>query len=297
MTLKFGTAPDSWGVWLPEHPSQPLWPQFLDEAASTGHHLIELGPYGYLPTDPGVLAHELSSRGQSLIAATMVAEDMHLTTHRAGILAEARKIAKLAGPLGAKYFVLMAEGYLNSDGVAVTPTSLEGSDWTNFVDTCDEVGKLLLEEYGMVLAFHPHADSVIEYAWQVDKLLDDSDSRFTQLCLDTGHYEYRDGDSAALLREKFSRIPYLHLKSVEAAVRAKAMAEGLSFGDAVGLGVACEPSIGSVDFAALAKAMKDVDWNGFAIVEQDMFPLAALDIPAPIAKKSREYYNTFGWTN
>jgi inosose dehydratase len=297
MTLKFGTAPDSWGVWLADHPTQPLWPQFLDEAASTGHHLIELGPYGYLPTDPGILAHELSSRGQSLIAATMVAENMHAPAHRADILAEVRKIAALAGPLGAKYFVLMAEGYLDSQGKALTPTSLEGGDWTNFVDTCDEAGRLLLEEYGMVLAFHPHADSVVEYAWQVDKLLDDSDARFTQLCLDTGHYEYRDGDSAALLRERFSRIPYLHLKSVEAAVRLRAIAEGLSFGDAVGYGVACEPSVGSVDFAAIAKAIEDINWNGFAIVEQDMFPLPSLDIPAPIAKRSREFYNSLGWTN
>ena len=49
--LRFGTAPDSWGVWFPEDEHQVPWPQFLDEVEQSGYAWIELGPYGYLPTD------------------------------------------------------------------------------------------------------------------------------------------------------------------------------------------------------------------------------------------------------
>ncbi|MCU1652418.1 MAG: 2-keto-myo-inositol dehydratase, partial [Pseudonocardia sp.] len=53
--LRLGTAPDSWGVWFPDNPSQVPWQRFLDEAERAGYEWIELGPYGYLPTDPAQL--------------------------------------------------------------------------------------------------------------------------------------------------------------------------------------------------------------------------------------------------
>ena len=56
--LRIGTAPDSWGVWFPDHPRQVPWQRFLDEVQAAGYHWIELGPYGYLPTDP----HQLAGR-------------------------------------------------------------------------------------------------------------------------------------------------------------------------------------------------------------------------------------------
>ena len=58
-----GTAPDSWGVWFPDDPQQMPWQRFLDEVAEAGYTRIELGPYGYLPTDPDQLADELARAG------------------------------------------------------------------------------------------------------------------------------------------------------------------------------------------------------------------------------------------
>ena len=60
--LIIGTAPDSWGVWFPDDPQQTPWERFLDEVAESGYKWIELGPYGYLPTDPARLAEELKQR-------------------------------------------------------------------------------------------------------------------------------------------------------------------------------------------------------------------------------------------
>ena len=58
-----GSAPDSWGVWYADDPVQTPWTRFLDEVASAGYTRIELGPYGYLPTDPARLRDELAQRG------------------------------------------------------------------------------------------------------------------------------------------------------------------------------------------------------------------------------------------
>lgn len=66
--IRIGSAPDSWGVWFPDDPRQVPWRRFLDEVAEAGYEWIELGPYGYLPTDPDVLAQETGRRGLKVSA-------------------------------------------------------------------------------------------------------------------------------------------------------------------------------------------------------------------------------------
>ena len=74
--LRLGTAPDSWGVWFPDDPHQVPWQQFLDEVVQGGYEWIELGPYGYLPTDPSQLRDELDQRGLTVTAGTIF-EHLH----------------------------------------------------------------------------------------------------------------------------------------------------------------------------------------------------------------------------
>ncbi len=62
-TILVGSAPDSWGVWFPDDPQQTPYTRFLDEVAASGYEWIELGPFGYLPTDPKQLSDELNARG------------------------------------------------------------------------------------------------------------------------------------------------------------------------------------------------------------------------------------------
>ena len=63
--LRLGTCPDSWGVWFADDPRQTPWTRFLDEVAEVGYPWLELGPYGYLPTDRARLSDELARRGLS----------------------------------------------------------------------------------------------------------------------------------------------------------------------------------------------------------------------------------------
>ena len=68
MNTKVGTAPDNWGVWFPSDPRQTPWNRFLDEVVEAGYPWIELGPYGYLPTDLKSLRSELDRRGLKVCA-------------------------------------------------------------------------------------------------------------------------------------------------------------------------------------------------------------------------------------
>src|SRR5438045_9728393 len=65
----FATAPVSWGVGDYRDAS---WEQpyelILDEIAGCGYSGTELGPFGYFPTDPGVLRPVLDRRGLKMLS-------------------------------------------------------------------------------------------------------------------------------------------------------------------------------------------------------------------------------------
>ena len=68
MNIRIGSAPDSWGVWFPDDPKQTPWQRFMDEVVEAGYNWIELGPYGYLPTNPTMLQTELDKRNLKVSA-------------------------------------------------------------------------------------------------------------------------------------------------------------------------------------------------------------------------------------
>ena len=49
MAIRVGIAPDSWGVWFPEHEKQTPWYRCMDEMKVAGYDGVELGPWGYFP--------------------------------------------------------------------------------------------------------------------------------------------------------------------------------------------------------------------------------------------------------
>ncbi len=56
-----------------------------------------------------------------------------------------------------------------------------------------------------------------------------------------------------------------------------------------------EPGCGSVDFRAFHDALAENGYDGWVIVEQDLFPLASFDQPLPIAQRSRETLRRAGF--
>ena len=50
---------------------------------------------------------------------------------------------------------------------------------------------------------------------------------------------------------------------------------------------------GTVDFAAFRDVLKEINYDGWGTVEQDMYP-APFDKPLPIAKRTRNYLRSIG---
>jgi inosose dehydratase len=283
-------------VWFADDPRQTPWQRFLDELAGVGYEWLELGPYGYLPTDPARLSDELVRRGLRVSAGTMHGfSGLHRAGDFAEILDRTRPVAALTAALGAADLVFVpVPGYRDDvTGAYLEPGVLDDDGWKTLVHSTALLGRALAEEYGLRLQFHHHADSYVETRPQIDRLLSETDPAFVSLCLDTGHLAYGGGDAAALIDDHPDRVGYLHIKQMNAALVERARGEDLAFGQAVALGVSCEPPAGIPDVPTVVAALQRRGRDTFVIVEQDMYPVA-FDVPAPIAARTRTYLRSCG---
>lgn len=288
--VKVGVAPDSWGVWFADDARQTPWTRYLDEAAQAGVAWTELGPFGYMPTDAARLERELSARGLGLAAGAAMF-DLEDAQAWEDTRPEVERTCALVAALGARFLLLIDDVYTDLfTGAPRVDATLSDAQWRTLADTTNRVGELA-GAHGLRLAFHPHAQCHVEYEEQIERLLDDCAG--LELCLDVGHHAYCGGDAVAFYRRHHARTPYLHLKSVDAALRDRVRAEGIPFADAVAQGVFVEPSRGAVDFAALHDAMRETGYAGFAIVEQDCYP-TDFDRPLPVAVRTLEYLGALG---
>jgi len=294
--LRLGSCPDSWGVWYDDDPKQTPWERFLDELAGVGYEWLELGPYGYLPTDPARLSDELDRRGLKVAGGTMHGESgLHRSGDWPAILAKTLKVAELTAALGGRHVIFVpVPGYRDDDtGAYLEPAELEPDQWATMVRAVDELGRIVAEEHGLRLQFHPHADSHVETQEQTERFLADTDPRYVNLCLDTGHLAYRRADSVELIRRYPERIGYVHIKQMDPDVVARAEREDLAFGQAVALGASCEPPAGLPDVPSVVAALSELDTEMFVVVEQDLYPVD-FDVPGPIAARTRDYLRTVG---
>ncbi|TRZ40137.1 hypothetical protein CEQ21_04135 [Niallia circulans] len=289
MNMKVGTAPDSWGVWFPQNDKQIPWERCLNEMAAAGYEGIELGPWGYLPNSYPQLKQELEKRSLSLTATTLVGDltSEEKTQEMITLLDEMADL-QLKFPT-AKYVVLIDDCYTDLfSGELIRQQILNEEEWRSFIRNVEQIRNHAKSTYGLEVVFHPHAQSHVETEEQIERLLQDTD---INLCLDTGHHAYADGDPVAFMRKHNKRIPYLHIKSCNLKVRERMQKENWSFAKAVSEDIMCEPELGVVDMEAFFEVLSDINYNGWAVVEQDMYP-APFDKPYPIAKRTSEYLKT-----
>lgn len=288
--LRLGTAPDSWGVWFPSDPHQVTWDVYLDEIARVGYVYTELGPQGFMPQDPEQLRDELAARGLTVCGGTVFA-GLHKGPEALDkAVADFSREAKLLAAVGAEYLVHLPEQYTDMHtGEATEGADIDPVQWKNLVTGTDALAKRIFEEYGVKLVFHPHVDTHVDTQVRIERFLSDTDPDLVNLCLDTGHVSYCEGDNIEIIERFPERITYVHLKQVDPAVRARALAENLPLSEAVKLGVMCEPPYGEPDMPPLLAALGNLDREIYAVIEQDLYPVEP-DIPLPIGARTAGYF-------
>lgn len=294
MTIKVGTAPDSWGVWFPDHEKQIPWARTMTEMAESGYAGFELGPWGYFPTDAKQLKAETEKRGLEVVAGTVGGNFLDDTSID-DMMKTIDDIAALLGEFdSAKYLVLLPAMYTDLEtGEYVMATKLSDEEWATYVRNVQRASEHVAS-YGLIATFHPHVDCHVETEEEITRLLNDTDEA-VQLCFDTGHHIYGGGEPISYYQKHQDRIPYIHIKDCDLAVKATMDEKGWSFAKAVTEDIMTEPGKGGIDFAEFRKVLDQTGYEGWVVVEQDLFPVKSFDLPFEIAKRTRKYLTSVGF--
>ena len=127
-----------------------------------------------------------------------------------------------------------------------------------YADLCNRLGEYAKDK-GVVICFHPHANSAVFAEDQIDYFVANTDPALVSLCLDTAHTTIAGMDAPTAFAKYIDRIAYVHLKDVDPAA-AKSERPMSSF-RALGLG--------TVDFVGVLAELRKGGYDGTLCVELD----------------------------
>jgi inosose dehydratase len=293
--IRIGNAPCSWGVEFAKDPRNPDWRRVLSDCAAAGYKGIELGPVGFMPEDPVVLADELARNDLTLIGG-VVFRPFHDPAAWDDVWDGAMRTCKALVAHGAKHLVLIdsiSPRRAPTAGRAAEAEQMDAAEWRAFTDRIRTVAKLGVD-HGLTVGIHAHAAGFIDFEPELERLLDETDDALLKICFDTGHHSYAGFDPVAFMRRHIGRISYMHFKDIDPVVKARAVANRTGFYDACGQGIFCNLGKGDVDFPAVRKILTDAGFNGWCTVEQDCDP-AGPTSPVDDASANRAYLTSIGF--
>ena len=297
--IRVANAPCSWGVLEFDGDSRPAtFDVVLGEIHDTGYEGTELGDWGFMPTDPAALRRELDARGLAMVGAFVPIGLADARTHGFG-LETAVRTAELMRDAGAADAVIV----LADDNAAVPAREqnagrisreheLTDRQWDTFAAGADLVARAVAERTGLRTVFHPHCGGYVETPREIDALMRRTDPARLGLVLDTGHIVYGGGDPLSVFNAHRDRVWHVHFKDCDAAVAASARQQKLGYLAAVRKRLFCELGAGVCDFKGVTAALRNANYNGWIVVEQDVFP--GYGSPKESARKSRDYLRSLG---
>jgi inosose dehydratase len=258
---RVGSAPISWGICeVPGWGAQLPVERFLSEMVSLGLMATELGEVGYLPTDP-VELRDLLGRFDMTLTGGFNALVLHDDARTDEMLAQARSSADRLAAAGATDFVTCAV----SDPDDWQRPALDEAEWATLFANLERLDDLCRER-GLVQAFHPHVDSVVETAPEIQRVLDSTTVGFV---LETGHMLIGGLDPLAFAVDHLDRVALVHLKDVTLHLIEPLNRDELTLMEAVQAGIFPSLGAGGAPIADVISTLEDAGYRGRYVIEQD----------------------------
>ncbi len=277
--MHVGTASVNWGFdplydWV----VTPSFDRMLDEMRRSGYDGTEISYH--FSSDVEQLRTDLARRGLRAAA----------TFHEVDLLDPGRHDAEIARviPVADRLAALGSDVLILSDHTSeprlrvAGRVALDGRDglsepqWQALATGLNRIGALLRER-GMRAVYHPHVGTYVETRPEIDRLCALTNPDLIGLCPDTGHLAYAGVDPLAVVADYAPRVWYVHLKDIDAVKLAQVRARHLDLAAAVKFGLFVPLGEGMVDLDRMFAALRQSNYDGWVIVEQDApaDPLAA----------------------
>ena len=274
MSIKIGISPIAWqNDDLPDLTANYTMEQALEESREIGYTGVERGQRMPKDTD-GLKAYldkyDIALCGGWCSGATLVND---FDAEVAQISAQVEQFKALNAPC-----IVYAECSNTIQGDQGTPVNdrptLSRDEIKAYAEKLSEVAKWSTDQ-GMPVAYHHHMGSIIESEDDVNWLMEYSDPAALRLTFDTGHLLFGGGDVMATLDRWGDRVHHVHFKDVRPDIVKDVRDNRRSFLDAVIAGAFTVPGDGCIDFHAVGKALKGMDYSGWIVVEAEQDPAKA----------------------
>ena len=274
MSIKIGISPIAWqNDDLPDLTANYTMEQALEESREIGYTGVERGQRMPKDTD-GLKAYldkyDIALCGGWCSGATLVND---FDAEVAQISAQVEQFKALNAPC-----IVYAECSNTIQGDQGTPVNdrptLSRDEIKAYAEQLSEVAKWSTDQ-GMPVAYHHHMGSIIESEDDVNWLMEYSDPAALRLTFDTGHLLFGGGDVMATLDRWGDRVHHVHFKDIRPDIVKDVRDNRRSFLDAVIAGAFTVPGDGCIDFHAVGKALKGMDYSGWIVVEAEQDPAKA----------------------
>ena len=257
---KIAGAPISWGVCEVPGWGYQLGPErVLREAREIGLVATELGPEGFLPSEPDAMAEVLSQHHLQAVGG-FTPLLLHVPGHDP--VPEVERILQGYGATGAEVLVLSA--VTGAAGYDTRPV-LDDDGWMVLLTNLDRLAELARQR-GVRAVLHPHVGTMIETGEEVRQVLDGS---WISLCLDTGHLLIGGTDPAELAGQAPERIAHVHFKDVDGRLARRVQDGRLTYTQGVREGMYRPLGSGDVDVPAIVGSLRARGYDGWYVLEQD----------------------------
>ncbi|MBA2719772.1 MAG: TIM barrel protein [Chloroflexi bacterium] len=303
--MRVAGAPVSFGVdeIMVDDAWMPAGTDVLDWLVDIGMEGTELGPPGYLG-DADALRDGLSSRGLELVGSFL---PLHFSRNEVADedrawLATNLALVRDGAPEGSRPIAILSDQFDEPERMAHSgqidrhpETWLSAARFDALIDNLHRAAELCRSQ-GFDVVIHPHAGTYIETADEIARVMDRIDPSLLGLCLDTGHFRFGGADPTQAVHDYHEIIRHVHIKDCRTAVMDGVKAEGKGLEEALRRGVFCELGTGDSGIDSVINALREHDYSGWLVIEQDQY-LTAADTPESVVagqRANREYLRGFG---
>ncbi|MGN0505604.1 MAG: myo-inosose-2 dehydratase [Lachnospiraceae bacterium] len=285
--VKLGIAPIGWtNDDMPALGGENTFEQCVSEMALAGFTGCEVG--NKYPKDTAVLKEALDLRGMRIASkwfSSFLATKPFEETEKEFV----KELDYLAA-MGADRINVSEQSYSvqGKEELSIFDYKVHFTDeeWNRMCDGMNRLGKIA-KDRGFKLCFHHHMGTGVQTIEETERLLDNTEKDLVFLCYDTGHFTFSGEDPLTILKKYPERIGHVHLKDVRPDVLKKATEGRWSFLKAVREGTFTVPGDGCVDFDSVFKALDEMKYEGWLLVEAEQDPAKAN--PFKYAKMARAY--------
>lgn len=273
MSIRFGVSPIAWvNDDMPELGAGTALETILADARDIGFAGVELG--GIFPREAAVLKPLLDGYGLDLVggwfSGNLLAHDVEAE------IAAAQDHLALLKAMGSTVFV-HAETSNAIHGQMGTPLAqtprLDAAGWQVFGDRLTRFADHIAAQ-GLRFAYHHHLGTVVERPEDLYAFIH-STGEVVGLTVDTGHAALGGIDPVAAIRAYPGRVSHVHCKDIRREVFAGVQAKGDSFLRGVLDGMFTVPGDGGLDYAQVMRALADIGYSGWIVVEAEQDPAVA----------------------